>query len=254
MRNIEFFGLTGSDDESSQLFDLNPSEFRQAVNDAGLVIPLSHFSRTSSLTDAPAIADLAGELGIEILVAGSTRGPYLDNQSDVSDMRPIGDLSQLDRFADELNEFGRAFQDFGMTLAYHPYDVDFTAANDRIPFDYLMERTDRDLVKIELDSAWLSVAGMDPVGYLRRYSDRVIAYHLKDIDGAVPLSSDPVFWEFIESGAFVEPGAGRLDFSRILQVIEEVGVQYPLIDVEVSDDALAQIDRAFHYLQDLTAC
>ena len=86
-----------------------------------------------------------------------------------------------------MNDAGEIFRDVGLALVYHPYNVEFFAVNDEIPFDYLMSNTDPELVKIKLDTAWLSIGGMDPVEYFEKYAGRVVACCIKDWDTAAAM-------------------------------------------------------------------
>jgi sugar phosphate isomerase/epimerase len=109
-----------------------------------------------------------------------------------------------------------------------------------------MSHTDASLVKIELDVGWLVTAGVDPVAYLRRYSGRVIACHLKDYDPAI--ASD------VPQRKLVAPGAGTIDFAAVLAAMNETGVSHGFIEVDVSDDPVGDVRRGHAHLQMVKGC
>ena len=136
-----------------------------------------------------------------------------------------------------------------MQFGYHNHHVEFLEVDGQVPFDYLMQNTDPDLVKIELDLGWLAIAGVDAHEYLLRYQGRVIACHLKDYapergrapDGsALPLQR-----------ALVEPGAGTLDWQALLDTMAATNVRHGFIEIDVSDDPLGAVRRGFEYLSEL---
>ena len=51
----------------------------------------------------------------------------------------------------------------GIQLCYHNHDFEFIKDNDQIPYDILLNNTDKDLVKFEVDLYWITKAGQDPV-------------------------------------------------------------------------------------------
>ena len=46
--------------------------------------------------------------------------------------------------------------------------------------DEFLRLTDGDLVKLELDCGWATVAGHNPVHYLEKYPERYVMLHMKD--------------------------------------------------------------------------
>src|SRR5690606_29474426 len=64
----------------------------------------------------------------------------------------------------------------GIRVAVHPHFATYIEKASEI--DRLMSTTDLDLC---LDTGHLQLGGADPLGYLRRYADRVTHVHVKDI-------------------------------------------------------------------------
>jgi inosose dehydratase len=70
----------------------------------------------------------------------------------------------------------------GLRTAFHPHAATYVESPDEI--DKLLERTPREL-GLCLDTGHTVVGGGDPVAIARRYADRLVHLHLKDVDGAL---------------------------------------------------------------------
>jgi sugar phosphate isomerase/epimerase len=161
-------------------------------------------------------------------------------------MVPAESRAQLDRLAERLNNAGREYRAHGLAFGYHNHHVEFMTVEGVIPFDYLMSRTDPDLVKIELDVGWVAYAGSDPVEHLRRYAGRVISCHMKDYDAGIATD--------VPQRKLVEPGAGTIDFGAVLTAMREGGVAHAFVEIDVSDDPLGAVERGHRHLQGLQGC
>jgi inosose dehydratase len=81
---------------------------------------------------------------------------------------------------------------------------------------YVMERVDRDLLALTLDTGHTVLGGMDPVATFRQYADRVRYVHMKD----VVTQRDPArHW----AANFRELGRGVVDFLGIKAILEQAG-------------------------------
>jgi inosose dehydratase len=76
------------------------------------------------------------------------------------------------------NQAGAATAGLGVTVSLHPDCL--SAAADTKTLDALLEATDPALVGLTLDTAELTLAGLDPLAVYRRHRDRVDHVHLKD--------------------------------------------------------------------------
>jgi sugar phosphate isomerase/epimerase len=241
LREAELYGLSPAMSES--LFGLSVAAFRELVERNGLGMPISHIG--GDLSDIPETAALARALGIPaVVVALPTE--FTESRDGRFAMVGAKSREQLDRLAEKLDRTGRAYRDEGLAFGYHNHNVEFLALGGLVPFDYLMERTDPDLVRIELDVGWLALAGGDPVAYLRRYAGRIIACHLKDYDPGI--DSD------VPQRKLVPPGDGTVDFGAVLEAMDAAGVAHGFVEIDVADDPLAAVERGHRHLEALRDC
>jgi sugar phosphate isomerase/epimerase len=248
--DIEFFELDGPLGENERFFGLSAQDFRDAVEASELDMTVAHIEY--DWQNAADVSDLAIDLGIDTVV--------LANADEFFELRggkyytvPAKSLAQLDSIANRMNVAGQQYRELGLTFAYHNHHIEFVPVEGVIPFDYLMERTDSNFVKLELDVGWIAIAGVDPAAYMRRYGDRVISCHLKDFNSHAELSESPEFSEY-QQKALVEPGAGTTDFGPVLSAIEDIGVKHAFIEIDISADPLHAIERGHQYLNNLQGC
>lgn len=86
--------------------------------------------------------------------------------------------SALATAAEGWNQAGAATAALGVTVSLHPDCL--SAAADPEMLDTLLGATDPALVGLTLDTAELTLAGLDPVAVYRQYRHRVDHIHLKD--------------------------------------------------------------------------
>ena len=236
----ELYGLSGRE---NRLFGLTAAELKSAFAANALSVELAHVD--GSLTNTAAIADFAAELGITTAIValpvelGAARNDRLS-------VAPVKGLAQLDALAEKLDRTARDYRARGIRFGYHNHDVELLPVAGVVPLDYLMSRTDPDLVKMELDLGWLALAGANPAEYVRRYSGRIVACHMKDYDARI--ASD------VPERKLVEPGAGAIDFGAVVAAMRDAKVEHAYIEIDVSADPLGAVASGYRYLKMLLAC
>lgn len=140
------------------------------------------------------------------------------------------DAPQLDAeawagFSSRIAEAARiATDEFGLTASIHAHAggyCDFAEEQDRL----LAEIDDR-LLKVCIDTAHATLAGMDPLAMTERYDTRLAHVHLKDID---PVKKAAVVRDGIEFYAacaddmFCRMGKGEVDFGAFHELLTRIG-------------------------------
>jgi sugar phosphate isomerase/epimerase len=61
---------------------------------------------------------------------------------------------------------------YGLHLCWHNHNKEFQPMEEGLPFDYLMQNTNAELVSCEMDIYWVRKGGADPLTMMKRYPGR----------------------------------------------------------------------------------
>jgi inosose dehydratase len=146
----------------------------------------------------------------------------------VLDERPRGRATTPDdyrRMGRLLTELGRRTADLGIPLGYHNHMGNLGQAPDEVA--RVLEASDPRYVRLQLDTAHWAQAGGDPADAVRRYADRLLFLHVKDLESPIPGRE-------AQSWRFVGLGRGRLDFQAFFDALR---------DVDFDGWAIVELDR-----------
>jgi sugar phosphate isomerase/epimerase len=180
--------------ELFQWYGWTPRELRRELDRADL---WAHSSHNDPLNDPNYEQTVEGmvELGQEYTGLAWQPGPHTEENYKV--------------LAQRLNQAGETTRDAGIQFFYHNHDFEFSnkRADGRPVYDTLLEETDPELVKFEMDLYWIVVGGGNPIEYLSNDPTRFPLYHVKDKTwGDRPNEHD---WEDV--------GPGSIDFPDIFR-------------------------------------
>ena len=182
-------------------YGLKPKEYGKLVKKNGMD-PLSTHSAVRPENEDQMIED-AAEAGMKYLILPSLPEEWSNS------------LAAYQKTAEYFNKVGEKCRKAGMTFAFHNHQVEFTEMEGKVPFDILAENTDPRLVTFELDLAWITAAGKDPVAYFRKYPGRFEVWHFKDLS---PEKQDATL------------GEGIIDFKPIMEKAKLAGMRYWFIE------------------------
>ncbi len=107
----------------------------------------------------------------------------------------------------------------GLTLCYHNHEQEFRNVFDGVPaLDVLARHTDPAALAFELDVAWITFGGADPVAVLQKMAGRVPAIHVKDLYGLG------------KRGEFTAVGTGVVRIQDSVQAALETGVEWIVVE------------------------
>ena len=133
------------------------------------------------------------------------------------------------RLGDVLTDVGRRTAELGIPVGYHPHMGTIGERPENA--DRVLAAADPRYVKLLLDVAHYSQGGGDPVAAIRRYRERLLLVHIKDVESPVP--SDPK-----SSYRFVELGRGRVNISGVFAALGEVGFDgWAVVELDTVPDA-----------------
>jgi inosose dehydratase len=176
-------------------------------------------------------AEFAAALGVTELFAGPSGSDYMTRRGKrrwdiAAQVRPDDALTddEFERMAACLNEVGRITLEYGVSICVHNHVGQVIETREEI--DRLFALVDHELVFHGTDIGHLAWAGGNVVQYCRDYAGAIKCLHLKDIDPMVREHGIREGWtygEFADHGIFAELGEGFVDFSGMLDVLDEAG-------------------------------
>ncbi|WP_235295846.1 sugar phosphate isomerase/epimerase family protein [Portibacter marinus] len=212
--------------KDGMFWGMTNKEFKAYMDELGLKIVASHTNINEGLEKKAAEA---AEIGMEYIIC-----PYVGPQTSMDAWKGI---------TDKFNKAGEICRKEGIQFAYHNHAYSFKAFSGMIPHDYLMENTDPDLVKHEMDIYWVVTGGADPIDYLKKYPGRFKLCHVKDRMKGVDAA---------ESQASTTLGTGVIDFPEILKVAKENGMEHYIMEQERYDNStpLEEAQKGAAYLKE----
>lgn len=148
-------------------------------------------------------------------------------------------LEDCKKSAPILNQLGELARERGLEFCWHNHDKEFHKMdNGQLPFDYLMEKTDDELVKVEMDIYWVKKGGADPIEILQKYPGRVKIMHVKDM--ADEKNQD-----------FICPGSGIIDFAPIFAEGKKQDIKHYFVERDNVKDGMACLRLSSEYLKKL---
>jgi inosose dehydratase len=136
----------------------------------------------------------------------------------LTDTRPKRALVAEDyrRLGQLMTEIGKRTADIGIPVAYHNHMNSIGERPEEV--DRVLDATDPRYVKVLLDIAHYQQGGGDPVRAVRKFSDRILFLHIKDVQSPLPGNTgDPM-----RSYRFVELGRGTVDVKGVFAALNEV--------------------------------
>ncbi|WAC13029.1 sugar phosphate isomerase/epimerase family protein [Dyadobacter pollutisoli] len=152
------------------------------------------------------LVDDAAEAELSYLVCAST---------------PVANLEEIKNSIEVFQKTGEAAKKAGIGFAYHNHATEFDAVEGgKTPYELVLSQTDKDLVKMELDLAWATKAGKDPVALFKEHPGRFPLWHAKDIKSDLQT--------------ITEVGNGVVEFKRIFEAAKIAGLQYFFIEQDMA--------------------
>ncbi len=199
------------------------AELATLLADNGLSMPTAHFNLDMLAEDPARVLDIAGRLGIEVVIA-----PYL-----AAEDRP-SDAKGWSAFGTRLAELAAPIWEAGLGFGWHNHEFEFARlATGEFPLDLILGADERLLA--ELDIAWIVKGGQDPVEWIAKYDGRVVAAHIKDI---APTG------EALDEGGWADVGHGILDWHEIVPALERAGVSHWIMEHDDPSDDVRFAQRA----------
>jgi sugar phosphate isomerase/epimerase len=228
--------------EFAGYFDHSPADIRALLDKDRLTAPSCHIPLDALQNKLPDVINAAHIIGHTYIVC-----PWIDES-----LRKAPDGWR--KIADTFNQIGANTKKAGIQFAYHNHTFEFAPDSNlggKLPYDFLLENTDKDLVKMEMDLCWISVTGQDPVSYFARYPGRFPLVHVKDVK-EIPKQVPGKTQEFVDTSfektVMTSAGSGVIDWKRIFAHADQAGIQHYFVEHDAPADPFASITASYKYL------
>ena len=171
------------------------------------------------------LVDQAAEAGLSYLVCSST---------------PVATLDEIQKSVEVFQKTGEAAKKAGIGFAYHNHATEFDAVEGgKTPYELILSQTDKELVKMELDLAWATKAGKDPVVLFKEQPGRFPLWHVKDIKD--------------DRKTITEVGNGIVDFKAAFAAAQTAGLKYFFVEQDMAPEPIANITTSYSNLKKILA-
>lgn len=222
LAKIGYKQLESAKSEKGNYYGLKPKEIKKIAGDLGMTVRSGHVHIDK---DWQKSVDEAAEAGQSYLICSSmpSHGQTIENYQ---------------KTADTFNKAAEDCEKQKLIFGYHNHEEEFEKVNGQVLYDILLDRTDPNLVKMEMDLGWLIVTGNDPDKYFTKYPNRFPLWHLKDMDLTKKQST--------------EFGKGGVDIKKLVASGKKAGMKYFFVEQEEYEvSAFQSLTEDMKYLKEL---
>ncbi len=184
-------------------------KLKKELDNNELAMKTGHFGFEMVRDEASRVIGIARTLGLEAVFVPS-----------VGAERRRMDARGWAAFGRELAEAGKPYRDAGLVFGWHNHEFEFAdLGGAEKPLDLILQGSE-DLA-LELDVAWVQVGGEDPMRWIGKYADRIVAAHIKDIARK---------GECEDEDGWADVGQGVMDWAAIMGALEQTGARHFVVE------------------------
>jgi len=192
------FESYGYDADRKKYYGFSPIEFKTILNDLGLTTSSGHYAINSLMESSDyklfkyldSCINASLTLGDKYIVY-----PMLNSKYHSYDGYKL--------LVKKLNQMGLEIEKSGLNFAYHNFGYDFNLYNGKMGLEWIIEETNPDWVKLQVDFYWVMRANkIMPKDLINLAQGRFKLWHIKDMD---PITKD-----------YTELGYGSIDYTMVL--------------------------------------
>ncbi len=239
---VEFAGLFGED----------PEKIKAYCEEIGIIPISAHVPYYDMLENPEAVLADYKTIGVKYVVV-----PYLTEEC-----RP--GTEGFAATVEGIRKIGEAAKALGIQLLYHNHDFEFVKIGEEYALDVLYSTVPEDILKTEIDTCWVNVAGVNPAEYVEKYSGRAPVVHLKDFrksgDGngklydLIGIDDEDTEQEEEDAFSFMPVGYGVQDMPAILAACENAGAEWVVVEQDnpaKGETAMNSVKLSREYLKTL---
>ncbi|WP_194775090.1 sugar phosphate isomerase/epimerase family protein [Pararhodonellum marinum] len=256
-REVEFFGPYDFGTEKSKqawkatsgflgfggsgYFGNSPKEVKMILDDLGLSAPSIHIDLDSLQQNMGEVAEAAHQVGHQ----------YVGIAMLPNELRT--DMDAYRKAIDVLNIVGESAKKHGLTFFYHNHGYGHQELEGQIPLQMILDQTDADMVKMQMDIFWFSAAGSDPIAYLEANPGRFELMHIKDMREIRTFSGDgSSMQEWMGMFQYLaDAGQGKMDLPTIIAKAKASGTKHFQVEHDLAKDPEGSLKTNMAYLENL---
>jgi sugar phosphate isomerase/epimerase len=227
--------------ENHAYFGSDVTEFKKILNDHNLKVPSAHVQIDDLRSKLEPALESLTKVGVKYITVPvvAIKGPLA--------------MDFFKALADEFNSLGEKMNPYGIKFAYHNHGYEHNVLDGVVPMDYLIQNTDKEKVKFEIDIFWMKAAGADPIDYLRKYPGRIKMMHIKNASEQIRFSGDGTTPDqyFQLFGKMADPGQGVFDVKAIINEAVKSGVKHFFVERDLARDAVTTLKSSYQFLSKL---
>lgn len=229
--SVESATYTGS----QKFYGMDPAAFKKVLDDNGLVIPSGHYRLGEEKTPSVVKGTMLQEWQKAVDDAAAVGMKYMVCAYLAEDER--GSLDHYKILAGEFNKAAETCKKAGIQFCYHNHNFEFDAQGGILPYDILLNDTDKNLVKMEMDMYWVTKAGHDPIELFKKHPGRFPLWHIKDMTNT-------------DEKTFAAVGTGVIDFKKIFQHKSLAGMKYFFVEQDKCPGSpFDSITQSYNYIK-----
>ena len=205
------FEIYGFDPKTESIYGYSLPEFKVVLDELGLTTTSGHYGFSDYFNASE--EELRWFVDQCIKAAKNLESPYITWPWIHPDYRNAKDFRRL---ATLLDRIGKQITEAGLGFAYHNHGYEFEDWDGTTGFDIILENTNPDWVKLQLDMYWAVHSGTTPKAIVAQQPGRVVMWHIKDMDK--------------RSRDYTELGNGSIDYVTMLPNPEASGLVYYYIE------------------------
>lgn len=216
LKKVREMGYEGG--ELAGIYGNSAKEVKAMFEEADLVPISAHVAYQDLMLDIEETVKIYYEIGCKYIAI-----PYLPE-----DLR-YG-TEKYPEVVENIKKIGEVCNKYGIELLYHNHDFEFElTVNNKYALDELYENVSADLLKTEIDTCWVNVAGEDPADYVLKYTGRAPVVHLKDFVGEknanmyklIGIESEEK--EIVNTFEYRPLGLGKQNIQQIVDAARDAG-------------------------------
>lgn len=206
------FEIYGFDDEKVTYYGIDAADFKNRLEDMELTVTSGHYGFADYLSRP--LDDLKRFVDQCIKGAKALESPYITWPWMAPEQRNIETFKLM---TERLNMIGEQIKAAGLGFAYHNHGFEFEEHDGEIGYDIILQDTDPDLVKLQIDMYWVMHSSkLTPKEWIDQQPGRFVMWHIKDMD---KVTRD-----------YTELGNGSIDYTKIMPEPQVSGLEYYYIE------------------------